>query len=125
MKMAMKDGQIIIKDANITQSTLIKSWGKMKWSREDQVLHGPAEIELLNKLAGIVKLPASIEKERRRLNETVRAVDKERMNPDPKPLYGYPVKYPLFCHQIRASNMCLLTFGLVGPPGKERADGKD
>lgn len=117
MKMAMKDGQIIIKDADITQSALIKSWGKMKWSRTDQVFHGSAEIELLNKLAGVVRLPGSIEKERQRLNEIAQAVDTERMKEEPRPLYRYPVKYPLFKHQVRAANMCLLTFQLV-PPGK-------
>ena len=32
MKMAMKEGQILIKDADNTQFTIIKSWGKMKRS---------------------------------------------------------------------------------------------
>lgn len=36
MKMAMKEGQILIKDADNTQFTIIKSWSKMKWSRAEQ-----------------------------------------------------------------------------------------
>ena len=116
--MAMKDGQVLIKDADSAQITLIKSWGKMKWSKAEQMLYGPAEIELLNKLAGIVRLPGLIEAERQRLNEITQAVDAERMKQDPEPLYKYPVKFPLFRHQIRAANMALLTFGLVPPPGK-------
>ena len=54
MKMAMKDGQILIREADNVQFTIIKSWGKMKWSRQTQTLSGPADIELLNRLAGLV-----------------------------------------------------------------------
>ena len=36
MKMAMKDGQILIREADNVQFTIIKSWGKMKWSRQTQ-----------------------------------------------------------------------------------------
>ena len=72
---AMKDGQILIKDADNTQFTIIKSWSKMKWSRAERMFYGPAEIELLNKLAGIVRLPGPIEAERQRLNEIAQAVD--------------------------------------------------
>ena len=53
MKMAMKDGQILIREADNVQFTIIKSWGKMKWSRQTQTLSGPADIELLNRLAGL------------------------------------------------------------------------
>ena len=37
MKMAMKDGQILIREADNVQFTIIKSWGKMKWSRQTPV----------------------------------------------------------------------------------------
>lgn len=106
-----------------TQFTIIKSWGKMKWSKAERMFYGPVEIELLNKMAGIVRLPGPIEAERQRLNEIARAVDAERMKEDPEPLYDYPVKYPLFRHQIRAANMALITFGLVPPPGKDVENG--
>ncbi len=43
MKMAMKDGQILIREADNVQFTIIKSWGKMKWSRQTQTLSGPAK----------------------------------------------------------------------------------
>ena len=119
MKMALKDGQILIKEADNTQFTIIKSWNKMKWSKAEQMLHGPADGELLNKLAGLVRLPANIEAERQRLNSIQDAVDAERMKDEPEPLYKYPVKYPLFRHQTRGANMCLLTFGLVEPPKEE------
>ena len=60
---------------------------------------------------------------KQRLNEIAQAVDRERMEAEPDPLYKYPVKYPLFKHQTRAANMALITFGLVPPPGKEDKHG--
>ena len=113
MKMAMKDGQILIREADNVQFTIIKSWGKMKWSRQTQTLSGPADIELLNRLAGLVNLPPSIEAERKKLNEVMAAVDRERMNPKPEPLIPPPVKVSPFTHQVRGYNMALMTFGLV------------
>lgn len=119
MRMALKDGQILIKDADNMQFTIIKSWNKMKWSKAEQMLCGPADAELLNKLASLVRLPGPIEAERQRLNGIQDAVDAERMKEDPVPLYKYPVKYPLFKHQTRGANMCLLTFELVEPQREE------
>lgn len=118
MKMALKDGQILIKDADNLQFSIIKSWNKMKWSKAERMLYGPADGELLNKLAQLVRLPENIEAERQRLNSIQDAVDAERMKEEPVPLYKYPVKYPLFKHQTRGANMALLTFGLVKPPEK-------
>lgn len=82
MKMAMKDGQILIREADNVQFTIIKSWGKMKWSRQTQTLSGPADIELLNRLAGLVNLPPSIEVERKKLNEVMAAVDPGTHEPE-------------------------------------------
>lgn len=119
MKMALKNGEILIKDADNMQFTIIKSWNKMKWSKTEQMLRGPADGELLNKLAGLVRLPVNIEEERQRLNGIQEAVDAERIKEEPVPLYKYPVKYPLFKHQTRGANMALLTFGLIDPPKGE------
>ena len=125
MKMALKDGQILIKEADNNQFLIIKSWSKMKWSKAEQMLYGPADIELLNKLAGIVRLPGPIEERRQKLNEVAAAVDRERMKKDPEPLYKYPVKLSLYKHQIRGANMALMVFGLIEPPREEaEKDGK-
>lgn len=121
MKMAMKDGLILIKEADNVQFTIIKSWGKMKWSRATQTLSGPADHELLNKLAGIVVLPKSIEEQRQRLNAVMEAVDRERLNPEPEPLIPPPIKVKPFKHQIRGYNMALMVFGLAEPPEMETA----
>lgn len=125
MKMALKDGQILIKEADNNQFLIIKSWNKMKWSKAEQMLYGPADIELLNKLAGLVRLPGPIEQRRQKLNKVAAAVDRERMKEDPEPLYKYPVKLSLYKHQIRGANMALMVFGLIEPPREEaEKDGK-
>lgn len=118
MKMAMKDGMLRIIEADVTQAAIIKSWGKMKYSRVNQMYEGQVSAELLNRLATLVRLPASIEELRQQMNAVQNAVDHERVREDPKPLYKYPVTKPLYQHQVRAANMALLTFGLV-PPEKE------
>ena len=119
MKMAMKDGYILIKDADNQQFTIIKSWGKMRWSRSDQTLKGPVDHELLDRLAALVRLPEAIEAERQRQNKLIKAIDKERMNENPVQLYKYPVKKNLFLHQVRGANMAMMTFGFVDPPEQE------
>ena len=119
MKIAMRDGQLLIKEADNIQFQIIKSWEKMKWSRQAQMLSGSADIELLNKLASIVNLPPSIEAERQRLNAVMAAVDKERMNENPKPLIKPPIKVRPFKHQVRGYNMALMTLGLVEPLKEE------
>jgi hypothetical protein len=118
MKMAMKDGMIRIIEADVTQAAIIKSWGKMKYSRSNQMYEGPVSMELLNKLAGLVRLPPAIEAVRKNMNKVQEAVDQERVRKDPKPLVDYPVTKSLYQHQVRAANMALLTFGLI-PPEKE------
>lgn len=118
MKMALKDGQILIKEADNVQFQIIKSWGKMKWSRVSQTLSGVVDIELLNRLAGLVNLPASIEAERKRLNRIMAAVDKERVNEDPVPIIKPPIKVSPFKHQIRGYNMALMVLGFVEPPSQ-------
>ena len=114
--MALKDGQILIKEADNVQFQIIKSWGKMKWSRATQTLSGVVDIELLNKLAGLVNLPERIEAERQRLNRIMAAVDKERINENPVPMIDPPIKVSPFKHQIRGYNMALMVLGLVEPP---------
>lgn len=117
MKMALKGNTLILVEADNVQFSVIKSWNKMKWDPKSQSLHGPADIELLDKLNTIVRLPPTVEQRRRELHAVQDAVDQERVNPDPAPFYKYPVKMPLYAHQVRGANMCLLTFGWAAPKG--------
>ena len=68
MKMALQGSTLKIIEADNVQFTVIKSWGKMRWNRSQKQLEGIADIELLDKLAGIVRLPPVIEKRRAELS---------------------------------------------------------
>jgi len=115
MKMALQGTTLKIIEADNVQFTVIKSWNKMKWNKKLKQLEGTADLELLDKLASIVRLPPAIEAHRASLHRIQDAVDRERVNPEPKPMYKYPVKLPLYQHQVRGANMALLTFGLIDP----------
>lgn len=116
MKMALQGNTLKIIEADNVQFTVIKSWNKMRWNKKLKQLEGIADLELLDKLSSIVRLPPAIEAHRAELHRVQAAVDRERVNPDPAPLYPYPVKLPLYRHQTRGANMALLTFGMVEPP---------
>lgn len=128
MKMDLQGNTLLIADADKVQFSVIKSWNMMHWDKSKQVLRGAATLELLDRLSDLVALPRGggvnpktgkpfpdIEAYRQRLRTVRDAVDRERMNQKPEPLYNYPVKVPLYAHQVRACNMCLLTFGWVEP----------
>lgn len=115
MKMALQGNTLKIIEADNVQFTVIKSWNKMKWNKKLKQLEGIADLELLDKLSGIVRLPPAIEAHRAELHRVQDAVDRERMNPDPEPLVKPPIKLSMYKHQVRGFNMCLLTFGLVEP----------
>jgi len=115
MKMGLKGNILIIAEADNVQFTVIKSWSKMKWDKKTQRLTGIADLELLDKLSAIVTLPPKVAAYRQQLQAVADAVDRERMNENPVPLYKYPVKLPLYAHQTRGANMALLTFGWIRP----------
>ena len=116
MKMALQDNTVRIIEADNVQFTVIKSWQKMRWDKKNQMLIGTADMELLDNLAGICRLPPAIEGIRQRMHAVQDAVDRERVDQNPKPLYDFPVKVPLYKHQIRGADMALLTFGMIEPP---------
>lgn len=117
MKMALQGNTLKIIEADNVQFTIIKSWNKMKWNRKLSQLEGIADLELLDKLSSIVRLPPAIEAHRAELHRVQDAVDRERVNQDPAPMYEYPVKLPLYAHQVRGANMAMLTFGFIEPVG--------
>ena len=115
MKMALQGNALLIIEADNVQFTVIKSWNKMTWDKKSQILRGVADLELLDRLSGLVRLPPAIESRRNRLRTIQDAVDKQRVAQKPVPLYKFPVKMPLYAHQVRGANMALLTFGWVQP----------
>lgn len=115
MKMALQGTTLILIEVDTSQFTIIKSWNKMRWDKASKQLRGTADLELLDKLSGLVHLTPSVEARRQELRRVLEAVDRERTNPEPKPFYKYPVKLPLYAHQVRGANMALLEFGWVPP----------
>ena len=79
MKMAMKDGKIMLIEVDNMQMAIIKSWNSMKYDRRRSMMIGDCSKELLDKLSKIVRLPPAIESYRQQLDETQRAVDKMRV----------------------------------------------
>lgn len=90
MKMAMKDGKIMLIEVDNTQMAIIKSWNSMKYDRRKNMMIGDCSKELLDKLSKIVRLPPAIESYRQRLDETQRAVDKMRVEKEPEALVQIP-----------------------------------
>ena len=115
MEIAMKDGELLMRDMDNVQYQLIRNTGKCKWDKQKKMLIGPADLELLEHLHRIIRLPQNIAAEYQRQKAVQVAIDAERMNEDPVPFVEYPVKIPLFKHQIRGCNLALLTFGVVEP----------
>lgn len=111
MKIALKDGDIILREMTSDQYNIIKSWNSMKWVKAQQCLQGRASMALLDKLTVFGKLPPNIEAYRQSLHKTADLVNAERNAAEPRPFITYPVTKSLFRHQTRASNMALLTFG--------------
>ena len=115
MEIALQNGEIKITNVDNVRFTTIKSWNMMRWDKKTQMLIGTANLELLDKLITIYHLPPALESIRQRMHAVQDAVDRERVDQNPKPLYDFPVKVPLYKHQIRGANMALLTFGMVEP----------
>lgn len=117
MMAKMDEQNIYIKDCDSTQFSIIRSWNKMKYDRKSKMLVGPCEIELLNKLAEMVRLPDRMERYRQKLNRIQLEVDKIRNADKAEPIIKPPVKVSLFNHQAKALNMALITFGVVDVGG--------
>lgn len=103
---------LIIKDITSEQFAVIKSWNKMVWKKATKTLEAPCEIELLDKLSTLVKLPPRISAYRDELVKVQTAVDDMRIKENVTPIIQPPVKANLFQHQVRGYNMALINFTL-------------
>ena len=106
------DNMLIIKDITSEQFAVIKSWNKMVWKKATKTLEAPCEIELLDKLLTLVKLPPRISAYRDELMKVQIAVDDMRIKENVTPIIQPQVKANLFQHQVRGYNMALINFTL-------------
>lgn len=119
MKVAMKEGRIILAQIEQARMDKLTKTGMLRWNRAARTYSAPVSLDLLDTLAGIFPLPDTVEAERRRLAGIVRQLDAQRAAAEPAPLVPYPVRARLFRHQVRAANMAMLVFGAV-PLEEER-----
>lgn len=118
MQQKIEDGIIFVK-ASKEEDAIIKTWRMMKKDKEKGYWYGEISRPLLENLqrnGGLIPPAKTILKEMLTIQK---AVDKERMTEEPKPLIVPPVKVRLFKHQVRGYNMALMTLGLVEPPKEE------
>lgn len=128
MKIAFDEsaGTIALADVGNYYNTIASSTN-LRWNKQRKTLEGAADLETLNRLAQIIRLPDYIEHHRKmlqRIHDTVEAV---RNDPNPVAVIPPPVNATLYAHQTRAYVMALLTFGAITPEqvkaAKEAAGG--
>lgn len=117
MKIAMKEGRIILAEIEQARMDRLKKTRMLRWNKADRTYSAPVSLDLLNTLAGIFRLPDFVEKERRKLDYMARRLEGERNAAKPLPLVHYPVKAELFQHQVRAANMAMIQFAAKQPAG--------
>lgn len=110
MKIAMKEGRIILAEIEQARMEKLKATRMLRWNKAQQTYSAHISLDLLNALATIFRLPDFIEKERRQLDYIARRIEGERNATNPVPLVRYPVKADLYKHQVRAANMAMLQF---------------
>ena len=108
MKVAMKNGRIILAQIEQARMDKLKKTGMLRWNKAARTYSAPVTLDLLDVLAQIFPLPDTVEVERRRLAGIARQLDAQRAAAEPVPLTAYPVRAKLFRHQVRAANMALI-----------------
>lgn len=108
MKVAMKNGRIVLAQIEQARMDKLKKTGMLRWNKAARTYSAPVTLDLLDVLAQIFPLPDTVEAERRRLAGIARQLDAQRAASEPVPLTSYPVRAKLFRHQVRAANMALI-----------------
>lgn len=108
MKVAIKDGRIILAQIEQARMDKLKKTGMLRWNKAARTYSAPVTLDLLDVLAQIFPLPDTVEAERRRLAGIARQLDAQRAASEPAPLTSYPVRAKMFRHQVRAANMALI-----------------
>lgn len=119
MKVALKNGFLMIKEMNPVQLNTIKTWNRMKYNRKEKMMVGLADIELLTLFGQLTPLTPRLQAELKRQIELQNAVNAERLNEEPVPFIKMPIKAKPYKHQIRGFNMAMLVFGIVKPKGND------
>ena len=120
MRVALKDGYIAISNMTNQEYNTIREWNLTKYVRSEQALKGIVTLDLLDNLAQLTRLPPDLATVRARLHDRDAEIQALRAEPEPTPLYDYPVKRKLFKHQIRGANMAMVALELTMEKGVSR-----
>lgn len=117
MKIALRDGKVILAEIDPLRFEQIKRIGTLRWNRRTRTYTGSANRDTLDALAAIFPLPSNVEGVRKRLAYISGQIEEQRNAENPAPLYPYPVKGQLYKHQIRGANMAMMTMTCGAKPG--------
>lgn len=118
MQIAIQGSKIYLRELTPLEFRAIKDWGGvLRWNKEQGIYSGNATMNVLDRLAEMVRLPPAAETRRKALHQIQDAVDTERTAEAPAALTDYPVRVPMYSHQTRGANMALITFQWAFPGG--------
>ena len=108
MKVAMKNGRIILAQIEQARMDKLKKTGMLRWNKAARTYSAPVTLDLLDVLSQLFHPQDTARDERRRLASIARQLNAQRAASEPVPLTSYPVRAKLFRHQVRAANMALI-----------------
>lgn len=111
MRIGYSEGDIIIVEPGGRYKALSRY---MRWDKRAKCMRAKATLDTLEGLAGLFPLPPNMRALRERLKAKQAMIDHIRAEEEPKPLMEFPVKAKLYKHQIKAVNMALVEFDVVG-----------
>lgn len=108
MRIAIQNDVIIVAEPN-EKYQVLKSLG-FRYQKSDRTLRNDLTLQNLERLGKIISLPPSFVEVKNRLMQNQLIIDEMRKEPEPTPMFNYPVNVELFKHQIRAANMAMISF---------------
>ena len=93
MRIKMGDGKITLIECSDTQTSVIRSWGKMEYNRKAGSFTAPIGDEILQKLNDRRWLPGPYAEELQRRKRVRAAVDRERIKEEPQPVVQEPAPH--------------------------------
>ena len=105
------EGEILVAEPGDRYKALSRY---MRWDKRTKCMRAKATLDTLEGLAGIFTLPPNMMALRERLKAKQSLIDHIRADENPKPLMELPVKAKLYKHQIKAVNMALVEFDVLG-----------
>lgn len=111
MRIGYFEGEILVAEPGDRYKALSRY---MRWDKRAKCMRAKATLDTLEGLADIFTLPPNMKALRERLRAKQAMIDHIRAEEEPKPMMEFPVKAKLYKHQIKAVNMALVEFDVLG-----------